>query len=86
MFNINSFLDKFRANLAKDSFLLEMIQSTIKKTTHIEIPIKNIHIKSGRVSIIGVSSVVKSELFLKKTDIIQKINNQGGYRNIRDIN
>jgi len=84
MFNISSYLEKFK-NIGQDKKLLkETICLTVKEITGVEIEIKNIIIKNGEI-IFNVSPAIKNLLFIKKRLILFKIKQKGISENINEL-
>ena len=74
MEHISLFLDKFK-NLGLKEFLVkEEISKIIKKICKVEVSSKNISYKDGILTIKG-SRMLKSELFMKKQELIKEIEN-----------
>ncbi len=73
MKSVGNFLDKFRNRAVKEIQNRDIIVNIIKKISNIEINIKNIEISNGILKI-KLSSIEKSEIFLKKDQILKEIN------------
>ncbi len=73
MFNIASYLDKFKNIGLKELLLKEKVATTVEKTIHISLKPQDVTIKNGVISL-KLSSLEKSELFMKKNRILSIIN------------
>ncbi len=72
MKGISIFFDKFRGVALKELHKREVICKSIEKITKQSIDMKDITIKDGLISIKG-NQGLKSEIFLKKKTILEKI-------------
>lgn len=72
MKEISSFFDKFKNIALKEISKREAICSSIEKITKLKVEIKDISIRDGVVSLKG-GSLLKSEVFLKKKQILDLI-------------
>lgn len=72
MFNISSYLDKCKTLLAGQEASKEYIQSIIKEICHIDIEKNIISIKNGAIYITA-QPIIKNEIFLKKTLLLEKL-------------
>lgn len=71
MFKLTQFLEKFK-KIGFDKESQKIIIIDILKS--FSIPVENVSIKN-RVAIIKASSVVKNQIYIKKADILKKLNN-----------
>lgn len=85
MFNINQLLDKFRSLRNSDIGLRMTIQTAIKNSAGMDVPLESLQVKPPKVFIKGISSVARSEIFIKKTAILGAINSAMGSERIKDI-
>ncbi len=82
MKSVGNFLDKFKNRAVKEIYNREIISKIIKDLSNIDIDIKNINISNGVLKI-KLSSIEKSEIFLKKHQILKEINKK--IDNIKDL-
>ncbi len=73
MFNISKYLEKFKKNVDKGSFLNESIVNIIKKHTEIDILKEDIDIKSN-IIYIKISPLYKNKIFIYKENVLEEIN------------
>ncbi len=85
MQNIAGFFEKFRSKVAGQVFNLVLISEIIKKYTTIEIDMKDISISAGIIRLKTSSALEKSEIFMKKTQILGEINRKAKFLVIKDI-
>ncbi len=85
MKKIGNFFDKIRNRAVKEIYNRDNIAKIIKDITKIDIDIKNINISSGVLKI-KLSSIEKSEIFIKKARILKEINKKIEGNSISDIN
>jgi hypothetical protein len=83
MFNIASFLDKFKDLGLGERLLKEAIRTSIKEILNLDLENDSINIKNGEV-IFKVSPVVKNTIYIKKNAILKKMV-ENGVGNINDI-
>ncbi|MDD5165465.1 MAG: hypothetical protein PHG25_02935 [Candidatus Pacebacteria bacterium] len=74
MKNISEFFKRIGGIQAKEIALRASIQSAIKEFVDIDIPLGSITIKSGLVSIKGISHSARSAIFIQKQKIIDTAN------------
>lgn len=72
MFNISTYLEKFKNFGQGEKLLKETVASIIKEAVGIEVETKNICFKNGEV-LLKVSPAVKSLVYIKKESILKKI-------------
>ena len=72
MFNISSFFDKFKSLELQDFKRRAVVIDTIKKYTKIDVPPEKIRFEQTRI-VLGVSSIEKNEIFIKKSVILAEI-------------
>ncbi len=72
MLNISGFFDKFLQLSATNDFLKKTVADAIFSVTGFQLDLKDIEI-SGKKAKIKQSPVLKTELFLKKEKILQKL-------------
>ncbi len=73
MQNLSGFFDKFQGKVSAQIQNIVVIIEIVKKHTGIEIEMKDINISAG-VLRLKISSVEKSQVFLKKERILREIN------------
>jgi hypothetical protein len=84
MFNVSSFLEKFK-NLGGESILLkEIFIEAVKDATGIALEKKNVEIKNG-TAFLKISPVIRTEIFIKKPAIFEKLAKNELSRKISDI-
>jgi len=76
--HIKEFFKKFDNLINEKENLLKLISLIIKEKISFDIDIKDIKIKSG-VVFINTTPLVKNEIFINKSFILDKINNE--YKN-----
>lgn len=72
MKKINDFFGKFNNKAVEEILKREKISSVIKKIANISIDIKDINISNGEIKL-KISSIEKSEIFIKKKKILDTI-------------
>ena len=82
MENISSFLQRFKKLLSSHGAVRQIVAEAIKQEVGIDIPTEKITIQSGVVSI-QASTVVKSQVFIKKNAILGRVRALGS--SISDI-
>ncbi len=70
MFDIGSYLEKFKNLSQSRNFLRDSVALSIKEVCNIEIKPENIEVKSS-VARISERPIIKSEIFLKKDKILK---------------
>lgn len=78
MLNIGGYFEKIRAVYFKEVLRRELVARVIKESIKIDIDPEKITIKNGVVRIPS-SGALKNELFLKKTALIKRINEQADF-------
>ncbi len=73
MFDIARYLEKFKKFSQSRDFLRNSVAESIEEICNIEIDPKKIVVKDG-VAWISERPIVKSEIFLKKTKILELLN------------
>jgi len=72
MFDIGKYLEKFKKFSQSRDFLRNSVAESVKEICGIEIDPKKIEVKDG-VARISERPIVKSEIFLKKAKILEKL-------------
>jgi len=73
MFNISSYLEKFKKIYSTNLYFKETVIKAVKETTGIDVDKESINYKNG-VLTLNVKPIQKSELFLKKKLILSRLN------------
>ena len=73
MFDIAKYLEKFKVMSNSRDFLRNAVAEAIQEICNIEINPKNIVVKEG-VARVNERPIIKSEIFLKKTKILEFVN------------
>lgn len=81
--HIDQFLEKFKKILNQTSFQKESILSVISEEINFQLTPENIKIKNNIVLLVGVSPLIKNEIFIHKEKSLQKLKDLG--INILDI-
>ena len=84
MFNISSYLEKFKSLGLSETLLKENLIATIASLAGVKITRKDITFKNA-VAYISVSAVAKNRSFIKKTAILAKIQAEKGEEKLVDI-
>ncbi len=83
MDNLSSFLGKFKKLLSSDAAVKEVVLNVCLKEK-INLQNNSISLKDSTL-IIGGSSLLKNQLFMKKQRLIEEINKELGKERITDI-
>jgi len=83
MFNISSYLEKFKNIGVKELLLKEKVAASVERIVKISISHKDVTIKNGIVTI-KMKPMEKSELFIKKNQLLSAVN-EGESVKIKDI-
>lgn len=83
MFNISTYLEKFKNIGLKELLLKEKIVKVVNEYTKAGIATKDVDIKNGIVNV-KTDSLAKSELFMKKKKILDVLN-EGERVPLKDI-
>lgn len=73
MFDIKKYLEKFKVLSNSRFFLRAAVKEAIKEVCNVEISPEKIDIKNG-IARINEKGIIKTEIFLKKTKIIEYLN------------
>ncbi len=85
MLKIADFFKRIQNKHSQELFIRSTIQASIKKYTKVELPIESISLKSGIVSLKGISQTARSQVFIKKQAIIEELNSTQTIRIVTDI-
>ncbi|MEI6190903.1 MAG: hypothetical protein WCP24_00870 [bacterium] len=81
MFNIAQYLEKFKTLGLGDQSLKEAFVSVIKEVVGMEIEEKSIMVKDGEI-IIKVSPSIKNAIYIKKAQILKRVEEKVGQKTI----
>jgi hypothetical protein len=84
MNNIGSFFDKFKSFALVELRKREVVSKVIENLTKHKLNLKDISIKEGIINIKS-NSVLKNEIFIKKTKIIEEIKKASPELKVKDI-
>ncbi len=84
MIPLTQLLARFKNLTNTEKIKKEVIIEEIKACTGISIPISTVSILKNTI-FLKVSPIIRTEIFLKKEEIIKKINNIHGLNHISDI-
>ena len=70
---LSQFLEKIKTKLDTGKIERELVAESVLEVTGVTILLQNIEIKNGTARIKG-SPALKSEIFLKKSSVLEKIN------------
>jgi hypothetical protein len=76
MFNISQLLNKIRAAQGGSLLVREVIKGAVKKNVGADISLEDINTKSARISIKNLPSAARSEIFMKRIQILNEINTE----------
>ncbi len=79
---VGEFLDKFKSQAVKEIQKRTTLLNIIKKNINEDIPIENISIKNGLVTL-NTKQIVKNQIFIKKDKILKEISKY--FNDIKDI-
>ena len=74
MFNIGQFFKKIQNRHTQELFIRSVIQDSITQNTGAKIPLEDITLSSGVITLKNISSGLKSVVFIKKQKILNTIN------------
>lgn len=81
MEQISFFLEKFKSLGGKSIIARQVFIDTVKKIAKADVLPENVEFRSGTFYIRGISSALKSELYLKKEKIAEEmLKNLGGLK------
>lgn len=84
MFNISSYLEKFKKMEPEGELAKRTAQNAILETLGVNIPNTDANVRDG-VLHISAPAAVKSEIFMNKRGILKKTRETSGVRAIKDI-
>lgn len=85
MLSIGQFFKRIQGKQAQEMLLRTVISDALNKHTGIKAEQGAISYKSGVVNVSKLSSSARSQIFIKKQQIINEINSLQDYRKIEDI-
>lgn len=77
MFNIASYLEKFKNIGQGERFFKEAVVSAVKEILNFEIETKNILLKNGEITF-KITPAMKNAIYIKKKQILKKIEEKTG--------
>jgi hypothetical protein len=83
MFNIASFLDKFKNLGLGERLLKEVVRTSVKEVLDLDLDLKTIFIKNGEVTF-KVSPAMKNAIYIKKAMILKRME-ENGVENVGEI-
>lgn len=72
MFNISSFLEKFKNITPPDKFVKDEFIGVVKDVIGIDIKKENIAVRGGKI-FLSIDPIVKNEIFLRKRDMLETL-------------
>jgi hypothetical protein len=85
MISISEFFKRIGGVQAKEIAFRVGVQTAIKESVGVDIPIESISFKSGAASLKNVSQAACSAIFIKKAAIIERANTLQSIHKITDI-
>lgn len=83
--NIGSLFNKIKKIILEKDIILSIISEVVKKETNVEINKKNIKINK-KVASLQCSPKEKNYIYIKKSEIIKRVNKEAGKELIIDLN
>ena len=77
MFGLSQFFNNIQKTFAKEFFVRNKIKEIIKRETNIDIKMEDITVNNGVISLKKQSPAILSVVYIKKTKIIDGLNNDG---------
>jgi CMP-N-acetylneuraminic acid synthetase len=74
MFNIGQFFKRIQNKHTQELFVRSLIQESIQQSVGVKIPLEDITLSSGVITLHNISSGLKSVVFVKKQKILESIN------------
>jgi hypothetical protein len=74
MLSISEFFKRVGGIQAREIAFRAAVQAAVKETVGIDVPIEKISFKSGTVVLKNISSSAKSDAFIKKETILDRVN------------
>ena len=85
MFNIGQFFKKIQNRHTQELFIRSTIQESISRSVGVKIPLEDIVISSGIVTLKNINSGLKSVIFIKKQKILDDVHTSQTIHPIVDI-
>jgi len=85
MFNIGQFFKNIQNRHTKELFVRSVIQESINQNVGVKIPLEDITLSSGVITLKNISSGLQSVIYIKKQKIIDSINSTQTIQNITTI-
>lgn len=83
MFNIASYLEKFRNIGLGERLLKEAIKTSVRDVLNFELEEKSIFVKNGEV-VFKVTPAIKNAIYIKKQAILKRME-ENGVKNVGEI-
>jgi len=85
MLKISDFFKRIQNTYTQELFIRSVIIAAIKKYAHFDVSTESIHFKSSTVILKGVTATQKSQIFIKKKQILDEIHSVEMKKHITDI-
>ncbi len=85
MFGIGHLFKKMQNRQTREYFVRDILRQTLKDIIGADILTENIQIKDGTVSILNVSQVLRSEIYIKKHRILREANGKQNIVMLKDL-
>jgi hypothetical protein len=85
MFGIGHLLKKTQNRQTREFFVREIVRSVLKEVVGIDISIENIKVKESVANLANVSQSAKSEIYIKKRQLLKLINERQNISAITDL-
>ena len=84
MDKLSSFLQKFTQILSSKESLVSVVKDVLLKEVGIDVDKENISVRGGHLTL-NISPTIKTQIFMRKDSILQKINGAVGRKVIQDL-
>ena len=74
MFGIGHLLKRVQNRQTREIFVCDAVRNTLKEQIKVDIPLENIKLKDSTISFINIGQVARSEIFIKKHQLLKSIN------------
>jgi len=85
MFGIGHLLNKFQSRQGRKLVLIEAIRVAVKEIASCEVWVEDIKISGSTVILSGLSATARSEIFIKKAQILKLINSRQDSLKVTDL-
>lgn len=85
MLSIDGFFKRIGGFYAREAAFRAAIQSALKESIGLEVPVDSISFRSGVVELKNISQAARSAIFTKKAPIIERMNAAQSVHNISDV-